>query len=321
MPDITWIGSPKFYAQNGVAKLFITDHWMVGTLSSTDSAFNGSRDASSTYGVGESEIHQYVNEKDYPFSDGNTYANQHTISIEHEGGYLLDDGTRKDPSPAVLELSAQLHADIARRHGWGSLAVGVNVFPHGHWVSTACPGSLNIDWIVARANELLGSGGGTITPTSTSNAPTSNSSVAAIQTVLNGHGYGLDIDGIPGPKTDAAIRDYQGKNGLVVDGIVGPRTWAALNGAGVASGGLTVDGSFGPRTVTALQQAIGATADGNFGPQSKAALQRKLGVTADGNFGPISTRALQNYLGVTADGSWGPVTTRALQTRLNNGTF
>lgn len=152
--DIKWIGSPNFNAQNNVSKLFITDHWMVGTLSSTDSAFNSGRAASATYGVGETEVHQYVQEKDYPYSDGNTYANQHTISIEHEGGYLLDDGTRKVPSLAVLDLSAQLHAEIAIRNNFGKLIIGVNVFPHSHWVNTECPGSLDINYIVSKANQI-----------------------------------------------------------------------------------------------------------------------------------------------------------------------
>lgn len=163
--DIQWVGSPNFRAQSNVPKLFITLHWMVGTLKSTDSLFKRAGTASSTYGVGGGEIHQYVREKDYPWSDGNTYANQHTISIEHEGGWLLPGGSRFKPTQATQETSARLCADIARRHGFGRLVVGVNVFRHSHWVATTCPGTLDVEWIVARANAINdGTAGGDITP-------------------------------------------------------------------------------------------------------------------------------------------------------------
>ena len=33
----------------------------------------------------------------------------------------------------------------------------------------------------------------------------------------------------PGPKTEAAVREFQRSHSLVPDGIVGPKTWAALD--------------------------------------------------------------------------------------------
>ncbi|MBD2666403.1 peptidoglycan-binding domain protein 1 [Richelia sinica FACHB-800] len=41
---------------------------------------------------------------------------------------------------------------------------------------------------------------------------------------------GVDIDGIYGPQSEAAMKKYQAQNGLTSDGIVGPMTWAKLLG-------------------------------------------------------------------------------------------
>lgn len=41
---------------------------------------------------------------------------------------------------------------------------------------------------------------------------------------------GVKVDGDFGPKTEAAVRQFQRDNGLVPDGIVGTLTWAALSG-------------------------------------------------------------------------------------------
>ena len=58
----------------------------------------------------------------------------------------------------------------------------------------------------------------------------SGDTVKRIQEALNNHGYGLGVDGVWGDKTDAAIRDYQQKNGLSVDGIYGANTHNSLFG-------------------------------------------------------------------------------------------
>ena len=56
------------------------------------------------------------------------------------------------------------------------------------------------------------------------------SDVTELQKLLNQNGYTLDVDGDFGTNTQAAVKDYQQKNGLDVDGIVGTNTWGALNG-------------------------------------------------------------------------------------------
>jgi peptidoglycan hydrolase-like protein with peptidoglycan-binding domain len=52
--------------------------------------------------------------------------------------------------------------------------------------------------------------------------------VKILQTGLNGKGYALVADGVFGPRTEAAVRQFQSDRGLQVDGIVGPQTWGAL---------------------------------------------------------------------------------------------
>ena len=56
------------------------------------------------------------------------------------------------------------------------------------------------------------------------------SEVTLLQKMLN-----IQADGIFGPLTEEAVRDFQQKSRLVVDGIVGPKTWGALGAGGSSS--------------------------------------------------------------------------------------
>lgn len=52
--------------------------------------------------------------------------------------------------------------------------------------------------------------------------------VPALQVALVALGYPVAVDGSYGPRTEAAVRDFQSRVGLDPDGIAGPRTQAAL---------------------------------------------------------------------------------------------
>lgn len=53
--------------------------------------------------------------------------------------------------------------------------------------------------------------------------------VTGVQSRLNALGYGCgEVDGLAGPRTQAAIRQFQERNGLKADGIAGPQTQAKL---------------------------------------------------------------------------------------------
>jgi peptidoglycan hydrolase-like protein with peptidoglycan-binding domain len=127
--------------------------------------------------------------------------------------------------------------------------------------------------------------------------------VRTLQDLLRARGHTVTVDGDFGPRTDAAVRDFQREKHLTVDGVVGPDTWSALvvtvrrgdegdavrgvqeefqfrNLSGDPSKGLAVDGIFGAKTeqaVRGFQQALHAdhssvTVDGIVGPVTWNAL-------------------------------------------------
>lgn len=53
--------------------------------------------------------------------------------------------------------------------------------------------------------------------------------IRELQVALAANNVNVDTDGIFGPATEKAVRQFQSQNGLVADGIAGPATLAALN--------------------------------------------------------------------------------------------
>jgi len=125
-------------------------------------------------------------------------------------------------------------------------------------------------------------------------------------------GYDLGAggqDGIEGPRMKAIIRDFQAKHGLPVDGVHGPKTEAALVAAqpkapaptpAPSSGAVLKKGSKGA-AVTKLQQTLNAKypaysklrVDGDFGAGTDKVVrefQRRAGLKVDGIVG-AGTRA------------------------------
>lgn len=165
--DIKWVGSPNhFNGRDGARVTHITLHVMAGYLAGTDSVFNNpGLQTSATYGIGgNGEIHQYVDEKNGPWSDANYNSNMSAISIEHQGGLDFIPCTQ-----ACLDASAALCADISRRYNLGKLwhdGTRGNVWLHreipGSDHATCpdiAPNGVNVDYVINKANQLLADGG------------------------------------------------------------------------------------------------------------------------------------------------------------------
>jgi len=58
--------------------------------------------------------------------------------------------------------------------------------------------------------------------------PMQGDDVKSVQEALANAGFGVSVDGVFGPISDAAVKLFQKQKGLTIDGVVGPATRAAL---------------------------------------------------------------------------------------------
>jgi peptidoglycan hydrolase-like protein with peptidoglycan-binding domain len=115
---------------------------------------------------------------------------------------------------------------------------------------------------------------------------------AAVELVQKRLGFtGSDVDGVFGPKTDAAVKEFQRDHKTAQDGIVDAHMWVWF--LHDSDGRLKVGDN--NQAVRVLQHVVQVKPDGKFGPITKAAVQdvqAYLKVTPDGVFGPRSRDAL-----------------------------
>jgi peptidoglycan hydrolase-like protein with peptidoglycan-binding domain len=96
---------------------------------------------------------------------------------------------------------------------------------------------------------------------------------------------GVDADGVFGGATDAALREYQGSNGLSVDGIAGPDTFTSMELYELVLLQRGIRGEM----VRRVQEALSIGADGVFGQGTETAVkqwQEQNGVDATGVVDP-----------------------------------
>ena len=145
----------------------------------------------------------------------------------------------------------------------------------------------------------------------------SGETVKSVQTKLKALGfYSGSITGNAGPKTVAAIKAFQNKNGLTADGIAGPQTLAKIDAAYEAKGGTTASSS-GSSNVLSLNAS--GTAVSNL--QKDLTTLGYYYAQITGHYGPkteAAVKAFQKAKGLTADGVAGAKTLSAIATAVNN---
>ena len=132
----------------------VLHHAAQPNLQGAISTLSGPDAPTANHVVKDTALVTMVDERDTPSTNGRWASNEHSVTFE-----VCNDKTTTDkPSPESHETAAWGVARAAVN--WGMrlpLEHGVNVFGHKEVSKspTACPGQLDVDWITARANEII----------------------------------------------------------------------------------------------------------------------------------------------------------------------
>lgn len=210
----------------------ITIHHMAGNLSVETCAnvFQGSRVASSNYGIGsDGRVGLYVSESQRSIASCSTANDNVAVTIEVANSKAANPWPVSDKAYNKL---IELCADICKRNGIEGLVYtgdsSGNLTKHNMFYATACPGpylEARLPAIAAAVNKILGY--------TKIRYGCEGELVKEAQELLIKAGYSVGsagVDGDFGSATLAATKAFQEDKGLDVDGVIGDDTWAALRG-------------------------------------------------------------------------------------------
>lgn len=144
--QIIWKGSPNKDGKEYREPItHVVLHWFgVGTLDGANNRFqNDTTDVSAHYGISDDTVYQWVKEEEVAWHAGNYAMNQCSIGIEH------DATTTKNASDKTYQTAGQLLREICDRH---NIPLDrAHILKHSEVVPTSCPGTLDVDKIIAIA--------------------------------------------------------------------------------------------------------------------------------------------------------------------------
>lgn len=140
-------------------------------------------------------------------------------------------------------------------------------------------------------------------------------SVYELQKALISNGAVISADGIFGPKTENAVKQFQRSNQLTVDGIVGPQTWNVLSTSAKSKMNKIDTSIISPSGIEVSLPITRSSSKSHISKLQNLLNRNGSNLTVDGIYGPKTASAVinfQNAAGLVADGIVGSKTWTAL---------